>query len=210
MNQLTNLHFKNINVFNHKTLCVNITKNIVFPTCFNKIFDEYMLESHAKLNKYLTDNNYNSQSQKAIRGKINEYLILLYFHQKGITNLYPQAYLFFIPDIKFDLVLFSQTKRIIAFNFKTCLRDRYKQTIIEAQQIKKLDARFEFYLLTNNATETQRLNNKIINGKVQGINQIINLFSNKANQFLQNLLTNNFIPFSPINLIKSVVHSNDK
>ncbi len=169
-----------------------------------------MLESHAKLNKYLTDNNYNSQSQKAIRGKINEYLILLYFHQKGITNLYPQAYLFFIPDIKFDLVLFSQTKRIIAFNFKTCLRDRYKKTIIEAQQIKKLDARFEFYLLTNNATETQRLNNKIINGKVQGINQIINLFSNKTNQFLQNLLTNNFIPFSPINLIKSVVHSNDK
>ncbi|MFG6084350.1 hypothetical Protein psc1_04450 [Candidatus Phytoplasma solani] len=31
MNQLTNLHFKNINVFNHQTSCVNITKQIRAP-----------------------------------------------------------------------------------------------------------------------------------------------------------------------------------
>ncbi|MGZ3140077.1 hypothetical protein [Candidatus Phytoplasma solani] len=210
MNQLTNLHFKNINVFNYQTSCVYITKQICQPSFFIKPFNEYMLESHNNLNKYLEINNYNSQSQKAIRGKINEYLILLYLNNKGITNLYPQAYLFFIPDIKFDLVLFTKTKRIIAFNFKTSLRDRYKQTIVEAQQLKKLDTRFEFYLLTNNTIESQRLNNKIANGKVQGINQVINLFSNNANQFLQTLLTNQFISFSPITLIKKMVHSNDK
>ncbi|CCP87997.1 conserved hypothetical protein, partial CDS, partial [Candidatus Phytoplasma solani] len=72
------------------------------------------------------------------------------------------------------------------------------------------DTRFEFYLLTNNTIESQRLNNKIANGKVQGINQVINLFSNNANQFLQTLLTNQFISFSPITLIKKMVHSNDK
>ncbi|WYY26265.1 hypothetical protein AshY1_01180 [Candidatus Phytoplasma fraxini] len=74
--------------------------------------------------------------------------------------------------------------------------------MIEAQQLKKLDTRFEFYLLTNNEKETQRLNNKINSGKVQGINQVINLFSNSANDFLQNLITTKFIPFSNINIIK--------
>ncbi|WP_017193223.1 hypothetical protein, partial [Italian clover phyllody phytoplasma] len=138
-----------------------------------------------QLNHYFNQNNINSQSQKVIRGKINEYLILLYLNNKGITHLYPQVNLFFIPDIKFDLVLFTENKRIIAFNFKTCLRERYKQAMAEAQQLKKLDTRFEFYLLTNNEPETQRLNHKIN----QGINQVINLFSNSANNFLQNLIT---------------------
>ncbi|MFT2804797.1 hypothetical protein ACMUE1_01905, partial [Candidatus Phytoplasma asteris] len=103
--------------------------------------------------------------------------IIGYFQNQGIIHLYPQVYLFFIPDIKFDLVLFTKKKRIIAFNFKTCLRERYKQAMVEGQQLKKLDTRFEYYLLINDATETQKLNNKITNGKVQGINQVINLFS---------------------------------
>ncbi|AGL90559.1 Conserved Hypothetical Protein associated with tmk [Strawberry lethal yellows phytoplasma (CPA) str. NZSb11] len=210
MKQISNLDFNNINVFNHKSLCVNITKQIVQPIFFNKVFNQYMFDCHNILNEYLTNNQHNSQSQKSIRGKINEYLILLYLNHKGIKYLYPQSYLFFIPDIKFDLVLFTKTKRIIAFNFKTCLRDRYKQSIVEGQQIKKLDTRFGFYLLTNDESETQRLNNKIKNGKVQSINKVINLFSNSANLFLQNLLTNQFIPFSPIDLIKKMVHPNDK
>ncbi|GAK73864.1 MAG: hypothetical protein QS2022_5110 [Candidatus Phytoplasma asteris] len=202
MNQLTNFHFNNINVFNHQSLCVNIAKQIIQPSLFNKPFNEYMIKTHNLLNEYLNNKQHNSQSQKVIRGKINEYFILLYFQHKGIINLYPQAYLFFIPDIKFDLVLFTETKRIMAFNFKTCLRDRYKQAMVEGQQLKKLDTRFEFYLLNNNETETQRLNNKINQGKVQGINKVINLFSNSANNFLQKLMTTKFIPFSNINIIK--------
>ncbi|WP_373403160.1 hypothetical protein [Candidatus Phytoplasma solani] len=203
MKQLTNLHFKNINVFNHQTSCVNITKQIIQPSLFNKPFNEYMIKTHNLLNEYLDKNQHNSQSKKVIRGKINEYLILLYFQNKGIINLYPQSYLFFIPDIKFDLVLFTKTKRIIAFNFKTCLRDRYKQTIVEAQQLKKLDTRFEFYLLTNNTVEAQRLNKKIKQGKISGINQVIDCFLPQANIFLQTLLTNQFLPFSDINMIKN-------
>ncbi|WP_373402922.1 hypothetical protein [Candidatus Phytoplasma solani] len=203
MNQLTNLHFKNIDILKHQSLCVAITKQIIQPSLFNKPFNEYMIKTHNLLNEYLDKNQHNSQSKKVIRGKINEYLILLYFQNKGIINLYPQAYLFFIPDIKFDLVLFTKTKRIIAFNFKTCLRDRYKQAMVEAQQLKKLDTRFEFYLLTNNIVETQRLNKKITQGKIPGINQVIDCFSPQANIFLQTLLTNQFLPFSDINMIKN-------
>ncbi|MEZ0180203.1 hypothetical protein ['Camptotheca acuminata' phytoplasma] len=199
---LTNTDFYHIKHFNTNTQCVNILKKLFHKTSFLLNFHEYTKHHHYLLDKYLTDNNYNSQSQKVIRGKINEYLIFLYFQNQGIIHLYPQAYLFFIPDIKFDLVLFTKNKRIIAFNFKTCLRDRYKQAMVEGQQLKKLDTRFEFYLLTNNEPETQRLNHKINQGKVQGINQVINLFSNSANNFLQNLITRQFIPFSNINIIK--------
>ncbi|WEK82133.1 MAG: hypothetical protein PR2021_0590 [Candidatus Phytoplasma pruni] len=199
---LNNQDFFNIQQFNTNIQTVEILKYFFNKDTFNLSINEYMQTNHHQLNHYFNQNNIHSQSQKVIRGKINEYLILLYLNNKGINNLYPQVNLFFIPDIKFDLVLFTQKKRIIAFNFKTCLRDRYKQTMVEGQQLKKLDTRFEFYLLTNNETETQRINNKIKQGKIPGINQVINLFSNSANDFLQNLITIKFIPFSNINIIK--------
>jgi hypothetical protein len=200
---LNNQDFFNIQQFNTNIQTVKILKCFFKKTTFNFSVDKYMKTNHQQLNHYFNQNNINSQSQKTIRGKINEYLILLYFHDQGITHLYPQSYLFFIPDIRFDLVLFSATKRIIAFNFKTCLRDRYKQAIVEAQQLKKLDTRFEFYLLTNDAAESERLNQKIHNGKVQGINQVINLFAEEANHFVNKLLNKTFITFNNINLIKN-------
>ncbi|GLH60895.1 hypothetical protein [Paulownia witches'-broom phytoplasma] len=199
---LNNQDFMNIQQFNNNIQTVEILKCFFNKDTFNLSINEYMKTNHQQLNHYFNQNNINSQNQKVIRGKINEYLILLYLQNQGIIHLYPQAYLFFIPDIKFDLVLFTKNKRIIAFNFKTCLRDRYKQAMVEGQQLKKLDTRFEFYLLTNKEPETQRLNNKINQGKVQGINQVINLFSNSANNFLQNLITRQFIAFSNINIIK--------
>nr|AAK54674.1 unknown [Candidatus Phytoplasma luffae] len=180
---LTNQEFININQLNTNSKSVQIIKLIFNKATLNLTIDKYMKSNHIQLNHYFETNNFCSQSQKSIRGKINEYLILLYLNHKGIKCLYPKSYLFFIPDIKFDLVLFTQTKRIIAFNFKTCLRERYKQAIIEAQQLKKLDTRFEYYLLTNDEVETQKLNNKIKNGKVQSINKVINLFSDNANLF---------------------------
>ncbi|MFG6084710.1 MAG: hypothetical protein AB3F67_4220 [Candidatus Phytoplasma solani] len=200
---LTNEDFYHIKQFNINSQCVNILKKLFHKSSFLLNFHEYMSHHHHLLDQYLINNNYNSQSQKVIRGKINEYLILLYFQNQGITNLYPQAYLFFIPDIKFDLVLFTQTKRIIAFSIKTCLRDRYRQAMVEGQQLKKLDTRFEFYLLTNNTVEAQRLNKKIKQGKILGINQVIDCFLPQANIFLQTLLTNQFLPFSDINMIKN-------
>ncbi|MGL9687437.1 MAG: hypothetical protein ACQBVK_01400 [Candidatus Phytoplasma sp. TWB_XP] len=170
---------------------------------FGNPFNQYMQLNHQSLNHYFRITKINPQKQKVLRGKINEYLILIYFRHYGITKQYPQANLFFIPDIKFDLVLFTQNKRIVAFNFKTCLRERYKQAIIEAQQLKKLDTRFEYYLLTNNAVESQRLNNKIQNGKVQGINKVIDCFSQKANTFFKTFFQRQFVSFPEINLIKN-------
>ncbi|MEC4558632.1 MAG: hypothetical protein U9532_00345 ['Conium maculatum' witches'-broom phytoplasma] len=200
---LTNQDFINIQQFNTNTQTVEILKCLFNKMTLKFSINEYMIINHQKLNHYFNQNNINSQSQKVIRGKINECLILLYLRNQGIKHLYPQSSLFFIPDNKFDLVLFTQKKRIMAFNFKTCLRDRYKQAMVEGQQIKKLDTRFEYYLLTNNEPETQRLNHKIKQGKVQRINAVINLFSHSAQAFFQHLLTNTFVPFRDINLIKN-------
>ncbi|MBY7576757.1 hypothetical protein K6L59_00910, partial [Candidatus Phytoplasma sp. Tabriz.2] len=71
------------------------------------------------------------------------------------------------------------------------------------QQLKKLDTRFEYYLLTNDAIESQRLNNKIKNGKVRGIDQVIDCFSQKANTFLKTFSQRQFVSFPEINLIKN-------
>ncbi|MGL9687688.1 MAG: hypothetical protein ACQBVK_02780, partial [Candidatus Phytoplasma sp. TWB_XP] len=65
------------------------------------------------------------------------------------------------------------------------------------------DTRFEYYLLTNDAIESQRLNNKIKNGKVRGIDQVIDCFSQKANIFLKTFFQRQFVSFPEINLIKN-------
>ncbi|WAN63280.1 hypothetical protein RS022_03520 [Candidatus Phytoplasma rubi] len=85
---------------------------------------------------------------------------------------------------------------------KHAYENRYKQTIVETQQLKKLDTRFEFYLLTNNTVETQKLNKKINQGKIPGINQVIDCFSPQGNIFLKTLLTHQLLTFSDINMIK--------
>ena len=72
MNQLTNLHFNNIDILNHQSFCVNITKPIIQPSLFNKPFQKYSIKTYNLLNEYLDNQKQNSQSQKVIRCKINK------------------------------------------------------------------------------------------------------------------------------------------
>ncbi|WAN63674.1 hypothetical protein RS022_08860 [Candidatus Phytoplasma rubi] len=76
---LTNEDFYHIKQFNINTQCVAILKRLFVKTSFLLAFNEYINHNIHLLNQYLTDNNYYSQSQKVILGKINEYLILFYF-----------------------------------------------------------------------------------------------------------------------------------
>ncbi|WP_334347470.1 hypothetical protein [Candidatus Phytoplasma prunorum] len=200
---LTKTDFYAIKQFQPLNKCHQILTQIFTKQTLRLEFSNYMITNHHHLNQYFTTYQYNSQSQKVIRGKINEYLILFYFQHRRITNLYPQASLFYIPDIKFDLVLFEIKKRIVVFSMKTTLRDRYKIAILEAQQLKKLDTRFEFYLLTNNTTEAQRLQHKISTGKVPMINQVVNLFDPSADIFFKQLNQRHFVMFNDINIIKN-------
>ncbi|MDO8030277.1 hypothetical protein OC709_02025 ['Planchonia careya' phytoplasma] len=176
--------------------------NTFYQATDNLSFSLYIQKNHSLLNQYFKKHSINEQKQHVLRGKINELLILRYLKSQGINNLYPQVTLFFIPDLRFDLVLFTKTKRILGFSIKTCLREHYKQAMIEGQQLKKLDSRFRYYLLTNDTKEAERLNQKITQGKVPGIDEVINCFSPQTDLFIQNLLTQQFTIFTDINLIK--------
>ncbi|GAK74030.1 MAG: hypothetical protein QS2022_3830 [Candidatus Phytoplasma asteris] len=103
---LNNQDFMNIKQFNTNIQTVDILKGFFKKTTFNLSVDKYMKTNHQQLNHYFNQNNIQSQSQKVICGKINEYLILLYFQNKGIANLCPQVNLFFIPDINILLEFF--------------------------------------------------------------------------------------------------------
>ncbi|WEX20445.1 MAG: hypothetical protein TB2022_3640 [Candidatus Phytoplasma citri] len=183
-------------------LTIEILNTFFQATQVELPFHVYMQQNHSLLNQYFTKHAFNEQKQHVLRGKMNELLILRYLKNQGINNLYPQVTLFFIPDLRFDLVLFTKTKRILGFSIKTCLRERYKQAVIEGQQLKKLDSRFRFYLLTNDLKETERLNQKITQGKVPGIDAVINCFSPQAYLFIKNLSLHQFTSFTDINLIK--------
>ncbi|MDV3196258.1 MAG: hypothetical protein Q8885_01880 [Candidatus Phytoplasma stylosanthis] len=185
-------------------LTIEILNTFFLATHLELPFHVYMQKNHSLLNQYFKKNSINDQSQRVLRGKINELLILRYLKSRGVNNLYPQVNLFFIPDIKFDLVLFTKTKRILGFSIKTCLRDRYKLAVLEGQQLKKLDSRFRYYLLTNDTKEVERLNQKIKQGKVQGIDEVINCFQPQSDLFIQQLLTQQFTLFTDINLIKKI------
>ncbi|GLH60536.1 hypothetical protein PAWBP_6540 [Paulownia witches'-broom phytoplasma] len=88
---LNNQDFFNIQQFNTNIQTVEILKCFFNKDTFNLSINEYMKPNYQQLNHYFNQNHINSQSQKVIRGKINEYLILLYFQNQGIIHLYPQS-----------------------------------------------------------------------------------------------------------------------
>ncbi len=106
----------------------------------------------------------------SINGKIFEYIIISLLLNKNIVPLYIQAKVAFVPNVDFDLLLYSGVKPI-ALSIKTSLRERYKQADLEAIALKYVHRKAECYLVTMNEGESKKINEKIQMGDVIGLDR---------------------------------------
>ena len=75
----------------------------------------------------------------SLRGSAFENLILAIFLINEIKPIYEQSTLQFVPNVRFDFILFEGPTKPIIISLKTSLRERYKQVELEAYYCKQVN-----------------------------------------------------------------------
>jgi hypothetical protein len=102
---------------------------------------EYMINCWTKYKDLnVKDNNTN--------GKVFEYILATLCIREGLLPLFIEARVAFVPNVNYDIMLYSEEIGPISFSLKTSLRERYKQADLEAIALKYVHRRAHCYLLT--------------------------------------------------------------
>ena len=80
----------------------------------------------------------NKSNVNSLRGSSFENLILAIFLKNQIKPIYEQCTLQFVPNVRFDFVLFENQMKPLIISLKTSLRERYKQVELEAYYCKQV------------------------------------------------------------------------
>lgn len=136
---------------------VNI-EGLVASEQLNLLWQTYL--SHCKNN-----NNVN--------GKVFEAIIATILLENGIGPIFSQAKVVFVPNVNFDLIVYSKEFGPISISAKTSLRERYKQADLESVSLKYVHRKAKCFLVTMDKPEASRLERKLKGGDLLGIDSIV-------------------------------------
>jgi hypothetical protein len=147
--------------------------------------------------KYYEDSNNN------INGKIFEYILATLFVRENILPLFISARVAFVPNVIYDLMLFTQERGPICISAKTSLRERYKQADLEAIALKYVHRKALSYLITLDENEAKSVKEKIRTGDVIGLDDVIVATSNDFDKLIIELKNFNFSEPPTVKVIES-------
>jgi hypothetical protein len=133
----------------------------------------------SQLNKAANSNNVN--------GKIFECILATLFVRENIVPYFLSAKIAFVPNVVYDITLYSKEIGPISLSAKTSLRERYKQADLESIALKYVHRRAKAYLINNDINESKSVRNKIKSGDVIGLDDVIFAQSDDFDQLIQNL-----------------------
>ncbi len=130
----------------------------------------------------------NDQSERALNGAIFDLIIRTCLYREGILPMYLQACVTFVPNVKYDVILFDGERNApIGISIKKSLRERYKQADLEAVALKYVHRRAKNYLVGLDRDENDNAGEKIIEGSIMGLDKIITADSKDFNDFIASL-----------------------
>lgn len=156
----------------------------------NTIWQDYLKIAHR-------DNNSN--------GKVFEYILASLLINEEILPFYMQAKVAFVPNVDYDLLLYSKEKGPVVLSAKTSLRERYKQADLEAIALKYVHRKAESYLVTMDEPESINIQKKVKNGEVIGINKVIYALSEEFNDYIDYLKHHDFTEAGSVEIVKAGV-----
>lgn len=182
----------------------------IFEELFPSFLDiEYMLPSNY-IQKYWDaycavreDKIPNEQTRRGINGKIFEYIICTLLIRENILPIFINAKVAFVPNINYDILLFSNESGSICLSAKTSFRERYKQADLEAMALKNVHRISKSYLLTLSDDEAEQISRKIIKGDTFGLDDVIVATSSRFDQFISELKQFTFITSPSVEIIQS-------
>lgn len=150
-------------------------------------------------NKYVTGTGASVASQN---GNFFELIIATCLFREDIKPMFLQAKVTFVPNVTFDILLYSDEQYPIALSLKTSTRERYKQADLEAVALKYVHRRSLNYLIVLDSKETKVLKDKLKNGELLGIDNIIEADTEEFDELIANLKNNKYINPGKVDIIK--------
>jgi hypothetical protein len=139
-------------------------------------------------------------ARKNMNGQFLELLIQYILCVNNILPFYKQARVAFVPNVTFDILLYTREIGAIVLSIKTSLRERYKQADLEAIALKQVHRRSRTFLLTV-SEEYIGINKKIEAGEVTGLEKAINCLSTDLNNLITELKKYTFIESGVIQIV---------
>lgn len=132
-----------------------------------------------------------------MNGRFFEYLICETLAQENIAPFYFQAQFEYVPNADFDIVLYHRRTPVI-LTMKVSMRERYKQAVLEGWALWQVYGKAETWLITLNEQEARRVQRKINDGEVVGVNGCILASTPDYDLLLQRLKDRQFELAEPI------------
>lgn len=145
----------------------------------------------------------NEQTRRGINGKIFEYIICTLLIRENILPIFINAKVAFVPNINYDILLYSKESGPICLSAKTSFRERYKQADLEAMALKNVHRISKSYLLTLSDDEAEQISRKIIKGDTFGLDDVIVATSSRFDQFISELKQFTFTHSPSVEVIQS-------
>jgi len=160
---------------------------------------DYVKESWGKYKRYCSA----CPQDKSMNGLIFELIIKSELYRKSILPMFLQASVAFVPNVAFDILLYSSEHFPIGLSLKTSLRERYKQADLEAVALKYVHRRAQNCLITLDRAEADIAKRKAANGELLGINEVIIADSNDFDVLIERLSQMDFIRPEKIDIISA-------
>lgn len=136
-------------------------------------------------------------------GKIFEYILATLLIRENILPFFIGAKVAFVPNVIYDIMLYSKERGPICISAKTSLRERYKQADLEGIALKYVHRRSLCYLVTNHKREADSVKQKIKTGDVIGLDDVIYTISDEFDNMINSLKSFNLEEPEPIRIISS-------
>lgn len=146
---------------------------------------------------------HNDQQKRGVNGKIFEYIIATLLIRESIFPIYMNAKVAFVPNINYDLLIYSTDKGPICLSAKTSFRERYKQADLESIALKYVHRRSLCYLITLSQDDAAMVNTKQKAGDVIGLDRAVCAVNDDFNELITSLSTLNLIKAPNIEVIES-------
>lgn len=142
-------------------------------------------------------------NDKSINGSVFELIIYTLLYRENILPMYLQAKLAFIPNVKYDLILYNEETGPTSLSLKTSLRERKKQADLEAVALKYVHRKAKCYLISIDAAEVTAAQKNLKEGALLGIDNVLNATSSKFDEFIKELKEKTFTIAGSVPVVSS-------
>jgi len=126
-------------------------------------------------------------AERNVNGRIFEFIISTLLVRENIFPVFLNAKVAFVPNINYDIMLYSSQRGPICISVKTSFRERYKQADLEAIALKYVHRKSLTYLVTLSESGAKDVNEKIRKGDVIGVDEVIAAKTDNINALITSL-----------------------